>query len=417
MGPGMEKTTCAIAGGGPAGLMLGLLLARAGVEVVVLEKHGDFLRDFRGDTVHPSTLEILDELGLGRRFAELPQHKAERMTAVTDDEELVVADLTRLRGRHRAIAFVPQWDFLDLLADEARRYPNFTLRMNCEVLEFTGSGLRYKDKGQVTAAKRGSPDLSSGGPGGRPPDEQGAEHVLEAVLSVAADGRRSVLRRGLPLREFGAPMDVGWFRMPREPSDRVDPFLRVGGGGRLMVAIDRETYWQMGYVVPKDSPAGDRAAVGAAVAELVPWLADRVGEMGEISTLRVQVNRLRRWYRPGLLCVGDAAHAMSPVLGVGINLAVQDAVAAANLLWEPLVKGRVSTADLAAVQRRRMPATVAIQSLQLLVQRRLIAPALAGRFSTAPLKALSRLGPLTRPMVTLLAHGVRPEHVRVPERA
>ncbi|MEO3785915.1 FAD-dependent oxidoreductase [Actinocorallia sp. B10E7] len=389
----MEKTTCAIAGGGPAGLMLGLLLARAGVEVVVLEKHGDFLRDFRGDTVHPSTLEILDELGLGPRFAELPQRRAERMTAVTDEETVVVADLALLRGRHRYIAFVPQWDFLDLLAEEARGYPNFRLRMNCEVLGFTGSGLRYRD-------------------------ENGEERVLEALLSVAADGRGSVLRRGLPLREFGAPMDVGWFRLPRSPSDRTGPFLRVGGGGRLMVAIDRDAYWQMGYVVPKGRPVGDPETVGASVAELAPWLADRVSQMGPISTLRVQVNRLERWYRPGLLCIGDAAHAMSPVFGIGINLAVQDAVAAANLLWEPLRRGRVTLRDLAAVQRRRAPVTRVVQRFQVLAQRRLIAPALAGKSPIAPLKALSalsRVPPIGRLVVTLLAHGVRPEHVRVPE--
>jgi len=391
----MEKTTCAIAGGGPAGLMLGLLLARAGVEVVVLEKHGDFLRDFRGDTVHPSTLEVLDELGLGPRFAGLPQRRAERLSAVTDEETLLVADLKLLRGRHRYIAFVPQWDFLDLLAEEARKYPNFQLRMNCEVLGFTGSGLRYRG-------------------------EDGGERTLEAVLSVAADGRGSGLRKGLPLREFGAPMDVGWFRLPRLPSDRTGPFLRVGGRGRLMVAIDRDTYWQMGYVVPKDRPVGDAEKVGAAVVDLAPWLAGRIGEMGPISTLRVQVDRLERWYRPGLLYVGDAAHAMSPVFGVGINLAVQDAVAAANLLWEPLRRGRVTTRDLAAVQRRRTPGTRVIQRLQVLAQQRLIAPALEGRFSPAPLKAMSRLSrvpPLGRMVVTLLAHGVRPEHVRVPEAA
>jgi len=395
MVPGMEKTTCAIAGGGPAGLMLGLLLARAGVEVVVLEKHGDFLRDFRGDTVHPSTLEILDELGLGRRFAALPQHRAERLTAITDEETLVVADLTRLKGRHRYIAFVPQWDLLDLLADEARAYPNFRLRMNCEVLGFTGSGLEYRD-------------------------EHGERRVLEAVLSVAADGRGSVLRRGLPLREFGAPMDVGWFRLPRLPSDRSDPFFRLGGDGRLLVAIDRDTYWQMGYVVPKDRPVGDPAEVRAAVADLAPWLADRAAEIGEISTLRVRVDRLERWYRPGLLCIGDAAHAMSPVFGIGINLAVQDAVAAGNLLWEPLRSGRVAVRDLAAVQRRREPATRIVQRLQVLAQRRLIAPALAGRFPAAPLRlvsAMSKAGPLANPVVALLAHGVRPEHVRVPESA
>ena len=391
----MERVDCVIAGCGPAGAVLGLLLARAGLRVTVAEKHGDFLRDFRGDTVHPSTLEVLDELGLGPRFAGLPQRRAERLSAVTDEETLLVADLKLLRGRHRYIAFVPQWDFLDLLAEEARRYPNFRLRMNCEVLGFTGSGLRYRD-------------------------EDGEERTLEAVLSVAADGRGSVLRKGLPLREFGAPMDVGWFRLPRLPSDRTGPFLRVGGGGRLMVAIDRDTYWQMGYVVPKDRPAGDAETVGAAVADLAPWLTGRVGEMGPISTLRVQVNRLERWYRPGLLCVGDAAHAMSPVFGVGINLAVQDAVAAANLLWEPLRRGRVTTRDLAAVQRRRTPATRVIQRLQVLAQRRLIAPALEGRFSPAPLKVMSRLSrvpPLGRMVVTLLAHGVRPEHVRVPEAA
>ncbi|GAA3222586.1 FAD-dependent oxidoreductase [Actinocorallia longicatena] len=383
----MEETTCVIAGGGPAGMMLGLLLARAGVKVVVLEKHADFLRDFRGDTVHPSTLEILDELGLGARFAGLPQRHARKITAVTDTDTVTIGDLSQLRGRHPYIAFVPQWDFLDLLAEAARAFPNFDLRMRCEALSFTGDGVLYRDP-------------------------EGAERRIRADLTVAADGRSSVLRAGLPLREHGAPMDVGWFRLPRVPDDPEDPILRLGTG-KMMVAINRETYWQLGYIVPKGDPVEDPETVRPHVAKLLPFLAGRVAEIDAISRLTVQVNRLRRWHRPGLLCIGDAAHAMSPVLGVGINLAVQDAVAAANLLYRPLLEGNLSSRHLAAVQRRRTPATVVIQRLQLTIQDRVIAPALEGA-SPPPVRYLSYVRPLQRAAVSLIAKGLRPEHVQVP---
>ncbi|MDX6744970.1 FAD-dependent oxidoreductase [Actinocorallia sp. A-T 12471] len=385
MGGTEDTTTCAIAGGGPAGMMLGLILARAGVDVVVLEKHDDFLRDFRGDTVHPSTLDVLDELGVGARFARLPQRRVSRMAVVTDAERLVVADLSRLRGRHPYIALVPQWDFLDFLAEEAARFPGFTLKMGCEVLDASGGRLRYRCA-------------------------QGVDRTLRAALVVVANGRNSTLRAGFPLHEIGAPMDVAWFALPKEPDDPDELFLRVSRG-RLVAMIDRGTHWQCGYVVRKGMNVDDPHVVGENVAELIPWLADRARALETTSTLRVAVNRLKRWYRPGLLCLGDAAHAMSPIGGVGINLAIQDAVAAANRLARPLRDGTLDVADLAAVQRRRMPATVLVQGFQRAAQGRLVAPTLAGAPpKLPPPRVMARLrGPLAR----LVAYGGRPEHVRV----
>jgi 2-polyprenyl-6-methoxyphenol hydroxylase-like FAD-dependent oxidoreductase len=396
----MDEKQCVIAGGGPAGVMLGLLLAKAGVTVLVLEKHGDFLRDFRGDTVHPSTLEVLDELGLAARFAALDARRSTTFTLSTDTGDAVVGDFTLLRERHPYLAFVPQWDLLNLLTEEASRHPNFELRMNSEA-----TGL-LREGGTVT--------------GVRYRDEKGEEHEVRARLTVGADGRGSRLRdaAALPMRDYGAPMDVAWFRLSRENTDPAEPFLRMSPG-RLLVAINRETYWQLGYIVPKGQTVEDIPNLRQEVAALLPFLAERVPELEEVSVLSVQVNRARRWYRPGLLLIGDAAHAMSPVMGVGINLAIQDAVAAANLLYEPLLRGTLNPGHLAAVQRRRTPPTVAIQALQLLVQRGLIAPALSGRDARSsppkPLVLLRGFPPAQRFLTHLIAHGVRPEHVRIPD--
>ncbi|MFF1686940.1 MULTISPECIES: FAD-dependent oxidoreductase [unclassified Streptomyces] len=365
----MERTTCCVVGGGPAGMILGLLLARAGVEVTVLEKHGDFLRDFRGDTVHPSTLALLDDLGLAERFARLPQR---RVTAVQlpfgPGRSLVtVGDIGALRGTYNYIAMVPQWDFLDLLADEARREPSFSLRMSTEATSY------LVERGRVAGVRYRTSEGHTG--------------ELRATLTVACDGRGS-LARSLPelgLRSFACPMDAWWFRLPRREGD---PHGLVGAAGDRFIApmIDRGDYWQCGALIPKGTDAERRAAglerFMADFTAAVPWLADRVHTLrswDEVKLLDVRLDRLRRWHRPGLLCIGDAAHAMSPVFGIGINLAVEDAVAAARYLVEPLLGGAVGLRDVRAVQRRRWPTAAATQALQRIAHARVIGPLLAGR--------------------------------------
>jgi len=383
--------------------VLGLLLARAGVDVLVLEKHNDFFRDFRGDTIHPSTLDVLDELGLGDRFAEVPQQHVAQLRALTDNGMVTLVDLADLAGEHPHIAFVPQWDFLDFLTDAARELPHFELRMGAEVvglLETAGrvAGVRYR-----TA--------------------DGLREVA-ATLTVAADGRHSIVRRsaGLEPVAFGAPMDVLWFRLSREEGDPDATFGRFTAG-HIVAMINRGEYWQVGYVIPKGSDAALREqgidTLRRSLAALLPPFADRAQRepagWDEVKTLEVQVNRLKRWHRPGLLCIGDAAHAMSPVGGVGINLAVQDAVAAANLLARPLKEGRLEESDLARVGRRRWLPTVVTQAFQRTVGRRVLAPTLGGGGGRTP-RAVSILGRsrfLRRLPARLLGIGVLPEHVRI----
>jgi 2-polyprenyl-6-methoxyphenol hydroxylase-like FAD-dependent oxidoreductase len=396
------ETTCCIAGGGPAGMMLGLLLARAGVDVLVLEKHADFLRDFRGDTIHPSTLELIHELGLLEAFLRLPHERVTELRAQIGDESFPIADFRHLPTRCRFIALMPQWDFLDFLAHEAARYRGFGLRMPAEA-----TGL-IEQAERIVGLRARTPD----GP-----------LEVRADLVVAADGRHSALRSdaGLEVRDLGAPMDVLWFRLPRQPSDPDQPMGRLGSG-HFLAMINRGEYWQCGYVIPKGSL--DRLherglqAFRSEVATLAPFVADRVaalGDWGELKPLTVRVDRLTRWYRPGLLCIGDAAHAMSPIGGVGINLAIQDAVAAANLLALPLLERRLETGDLDRVQRRRELPTKVIQRLQLLLQDRVIAPLLAGGGAplTPPLalRLLARLPALRRIPARLIGMGVRPEHI------
>lgn len=400
-----STVTCCVAGGGPAGMMLGLLLARAGISVLVLEKHGDFLRDFRGDTIHPSTLELMHELGLLEELLRVPHQELPRLVAQVGDTALPVADFTHLRTRCKFIALMPQWDFLDFLARHAAGYPAFRLEMRAEAT------------GLVEAAGRVIGVRGSGATG---PFE------VHADLVVAADGRSSILREraGLHVEDLGAPMDVLWFRLSRSPGD---PEATMGrfDVGRIFVLINRGPYWQCGYVIPKDGAGEVRRrgleAFRASVAALVPFAADRIVEIrdwDDVKLLTVKVDRLRQWYRPGLLCIGDAAHAMSPVGGVGINLAIQDAVAAANRLWMPLREGRLTTEHLRLVQRRREWPTRVTQWLQLQAQRRVISPTLGrqnGRLAPPRLlTVLGRHGLLGRLPARLVGVGIRPEHVEAP---
>ncbi len=400
-----STVTCCVAGGGPAGMMLGLLLARAGVSVLVLEKHGDFLRDFRGDTIHPSTLELMHELGLLEELLRVPHQELSRLVAQVGDTALPVADFTHLRTRCKFIALMPQWDFLDFLARHAAGYPAFRLEMRAEA-----TGL-VEEAGRVIGVR---------GSGATGPFE------VHADLVVAADGRSSILREraGLHVEDLGAPMDVLWFRLSRSPGD---PEATMGrfDVGRIFVLINRGPYWQCGYVIPKDGAGEVRRrgleAFRASVAALVPFAADRIVEIrdwDDVKLLTVKVDRLRQWYRPGLLCIGDAAHAMSPVGGVGINLAIQDAVAAANRLWMPLREGRLTTEHLRLVQRRREWPTRVTQWLQLQAQRRVISPTLGrqnGRLAPPRLlTVLGRHGLLGRLPARLVGVGIRPEHVEAP---
>jgi 2-polyprenyl-6-methoxyphenol hydroxylase-like FAD-dependent oxidoreductase len=395
----VEGTTCAIVGGGPAGMVLGLLLARAGVQVTLLEKHADFLRDFRGDTVHPSTMRLLDELGLWSAFAGLPQSKVERATFDVDGQPLTIVDFTRLRKQpHPYIAMVPQWDLLNLLAEAADAEPTFTLRMSHEVTGVVRVGRR------VAGVRYRGPD---------------GEGELLADLTVACDGRWSVVRQdaGLVPREWPVPFDVWWFRLPRDMAADYSLIPRTAPG-RVLIMIPREGYFQIAYLIPKGGNAELRArglsAFRAEVAGLAPE-ADVSGltSWDDVKFLDVRLNRLKRWHADGLLCIGDAAHAMSPIGGVGINVAVQDAVGAANLLADPLRRGAVSERELAAVRRRRLPPAAITQGLQRVLHRRLMAPLLGGETAAPPaalVRLLRRLPWLSAVPAYVVGVGVRPEH-------
>ena len=398
----VRHATCCIAGCGPAGAMLGLLLARKGMDVLVLEKHGDFLRDFRGDTIHPSTMEIMDELGLADRLLRLKHTKASQLRFRTPRGGATLADFRRLKTRFPYLAFMPQWDFLDFVTDEAERYPNFHLAMNAEVRELV------EEDSVVTGVRYEAPD---------------GTHEVWAPLTVAADGRDSRVREQAGLEVIGTapPIDVLWFRLSRREGDPEEPTGYIGGG-RFLVLINRGDYWQLGYVLPKGADRQVRAAslesFRRSIGEAVPGVADRTSEIEDweqVKLLSVQVNRLKRWYRPGLLCIGDAAHVMSPVGGVGINLAIQDAVAAANALSGPLREGKVEPRYLKAVQRRRDLPIRVIQGLQALAHRRVLAPAVSsGSIPSppAPVKALLRPRVVRDLPARIIAFGIWPVHVK-----
>lgn len=396
------KVQCCIAGGGPAGMMLGLLLARAGVEVVVLEKHADFLRDFRGDTVHPSTLELMYELGILADFLQRPHQELRQLGGQVGEDFVTIADFSHLPTHCRFVALMPQWHFLDFLAEHARRYRTFHLKMQAEVIDL------LEEEGNVVGVKANIP---------------AGMLEIRADLTVGADGRHSIVREkaGLESDEFGAPMDVLWFRVSRQTSDGEQTLGRIVKG-KMMVMLNRDDYWQCAYLIRK----GDLERIKqrgiesfrTEVTAVAPFLGDRIGELDdwkEIKLLTVLVDRLHKWYRPGLLCIGDAAHAMSPIGGVGINLAIQDAVAAANILAARLARGTASLADLQRVQLRRELPTRIIQGVQVFIQNRLIRRILGSDEQIRlpwPLKLLRRWPFLRRIPARLVGIGVRPEHVR-----
>ena len=383
-------------------MMLGFLLARSAIDVVVLEKHADFLRDFRGDTIHPSTLELMYELGPLEEFLMRPHQKTREIAGQVGGETVAIGDFTHLPTHCKFLALMPQWDFLNFLAERGKRYPEFHLRMQAEAVDLIEENGRIVGARAKTAA--GQVEIRSG-------------------LTVGADGRRSIVREraGLAVMDLGAPMDVLWMRVSRRPGDPGQTLGRAAAG-RIFIMIDREEYWQCGYVIPKGAAEEIRSRgiekFHEELVSMAPFLADRIAELrdwNDVSLLTVKVDRLKKWFRPGLLCIGDSAHAMSPVGGVGINLAIQDAVAAANILVPKLAAGKLSESDLESVQRRREFPTRATQKLQIAVQNRVIRRVLG---SAAPLKLplamrlLGRFPSLRRIPARVIGVGFRPEHIR-----
>jgi len=395
-------TQCCIVGGGPAGMMLGFLLARTGVRSIVLEKHGDFLRDFRGDTVHPSTLNVMDELGLLGEFLKLPHQEVSRFGAQFGDEHVQVADFSHLPVRCGFIAMMPQWDFLDFLAAQGKRYPAFTVLMCAEATAL------IEEDGKVVGVRA---------------TVEGKPQEIRADLVVGADGRHSTVRQcaGFQPTVLGAPMDVLWFRLTHRPADKAETMGRFDRGS-ILVMLDRGDYWQCAYVIPKGSAETLKAAgiekFREKIAGLMPFLADRVHELATVDDLKlltVVVDRLEKWWKPGLLCIGDAVHTMSPIGGVGVNIAVQDAVAASNILAAPLKEGRLKDSDLEAVQAHRLWPVRATQAIQVFLQNRMIAPTLAGTRPLRPpwaARLLNAVPYLRRIPARVLGLGVQPEHVK-----
>lgn len=398
----MTEQDCCIVGGGPAGLMLGLLLARAGVRATVIEKHEDFLRDFRGDTIHPSTLEVMDELGFLDEFLQLPHQKAPTLHAEIGGRTRTIADFSRLPTRCKYIAFMPQWDFLDFLARKAHAFPGFRLEMGCEAV-----GLIERNGAVEGVAVR---------------DGEGRERLFEAALVVGADGRESVVRKAarLPVENLGASVDVLWMKLSRRKDDPVQAMSHAGPNQGL-VMIDRGEYWQLGYVIAKggfrQTKQDGIGTLRARLASVAPLPADRFDELtdwNQVHLLKVRMDRLRQWWRPGVLCIGDAAHAMSPIGGVGVNLAIQDAVAAANILASPLRQGKLGIEQLRAVQNRRSFPTRATQKVQLMMRRR--RSPRDGRPSSGPpafMRLIARSRLLPHLTGRLIGMGFRPERVRI----
>jgi len=393
---------CCIAGGGPAGMMLGFLLARAGVKVLVLEKHNDFFRDFRGDTIHPSTLELMFELGLLEEFLKVPHQELHGLAGQIGNETIPLADFSHLPTKCKFLAFMPQWDFLDFLADHAKAYPAFELLMDMEVIDLVFDG----DK--VAGVKVTGPNGPS---------------EIRADLTIGADGRQSIVREraGLKVEELGAPIDVLWFRISRKPEDPGQVLGRFTAG-KIMVMLNREDYWQCGFVIQKFSFEKIKQRgldqFRQDIIGVAPFLENRVAEIidwDQIKLLTVKVDRLLTWCRPGLLCIGDAAHAMSPVGGVGINLAIQDAVATANLLSDKLLERNVTIEDLKQVQQRRLFPTRITQRAQVIIQNRVLGRALTDKqFNSPPwfIRLFKTIPFLQRIPAYMVGLGVRPEHIK-----
>ena len=400
------EARCCVVGGGPAGMMLGFLLARAGVDVIVLEKHVDFLRDFRGDTIHPSTLELMYELEILEEFLRRPHQELSQIGAEIEGLAAPIADFTHLPTHCKFVGLMPQWDFLNFIAEKAKQYPRFRLRMESQV-----TGLLQED-GRMLGVQAKTP-----------------HGILEvrADVTVGADGRHSTVREqaGLEVIDLGAPIDVLWMRVSRQPGDPNQTLGRFRAG-KILVTLDRGEYWQCAYVIPKGGfetiQAAGLASFRQDIAEIAPFLALRMNEITDwnsVKLLTVAVDRLRQWSKPGLLCIGDCAHAMSPVGGVGINLAIQDAVAAANILASPLTRGAVRDEDLQRVQRRRTFPTRMTQGVQVFMHRKFIRPSLGNRTPIRrlpfPLRLLKQFPLLRRLPARIVGLGFRPEHIATPD--